>query len=73
MTGEKQELSCHLILYLLVNYFDILQGTIFIKNTAYKSKSMHSFTFSKPVQWTGVQPLLGRFWPTSRMFDTASI
>lgn len=34
---------------------------------------MPSLTFSKAVQWAGLQSLLGRFWPLGLGFDTLGL
>lgn len=39
------------------------------ENRGKSPKSIPSFTFFKAVQWTGLESLPGRFWPTSLMFD----
>lgn len=39
------------------------------ENRVKSPKSILSFTFFKAVQWTGLESLPGRFWPTRLMFD----
>ena len=31
------------------------------------------FTLCKVIKWAGLDPLVGQFWPSGRMFDTPVI